>query len=107
LLSLARADWILRALSAAGDRVLVLNFHRVSPEPNPFWPPMTPEAFADLAGYLASRCRVLTFGELADAQTDRRPTIILSFDDGYRDFVEYAMPILALIWVVGIVLFFC
>jgi peptidoglycan/xylan/chitin deacetylase (PgdA/CDA1 family) len=38
---------------------------------------------------------VLTFGELADAQTDRRPTIILSFDDGYRDFVEYAMPILA------------
>ncbi len=91
---MARVDRLLCGLRAREDVALVLNFHRVSPEPNPYWPPMTPEAFERLVRYLASSCRVLTFDELSRVH-GRAPRVILSFDDGCRDFVEYATPILA------------
>jgi peptidoglycan/xylan/chitin deacetylase (PgdA/CDA1 family) len=94
-LSMARVDWLLRRLYAREGLVLVLNFHRVSPDANPFWPPMTPEAFETLVAYLASSCRVLTFDELSQPCDTTAPRVVLSFDDGCRDFVEYAAPILA------------
>jgi len=36
---------------------------------------------------------VSTFHSLLEVDT--RPAVVLSFDDGYQDFVEYAMPVLA------------
>ena len=97
-LSMARIDRLLRKLYARDDVVLVLNFHRVSPDANPYWPPLTPDAFETLVAYLASACRVLTFDELADdhdTAASAQPRAIVSFDDGCHDFVEYAAPILA------------
>lgn len=76
--------------------LVVLNLHRVSPRPSPYWPPLHPRLFEDLLAFLARWCQVVTFGELAhgdDLRPDRVP-VILSFDDGYKDFVEYAMPVL-------------
>jgi peptidoglycan/xylan/chitin deacetylase (PgdA/CDA1 family) len=67
----------------------------VSPVVNPFWPPITPEAFSELTAYLAGSCRVTTFDGLRELPVEGPPRVVLSFDDGCRDFVEYAMPILA------------
>lgn len=75
--------------------MVVLNLHRVSPDPNPFWPPLTPDAFQALVAYLHRTCDVLTFAELARGRHSDRLRVVLSFDDGCRDFVEYAAPILA------------
>jgi len=51
--------------------------------------------FDELVGWLKQACRLTTFAQLPRLdRDDRRPAAILSFDDGYRDFVEYAMPIL-------------
>ena len=51
--------------------------------------------FDDLVAWLKTVCHLTTFGELSKrAPDDARPAAVLSFDDGYRDFVEYAMPIL-------------
>jgi peptidoglycan/xylan/chitin deacetylase (PgdA/CDA1 family) len=94
-LSAARVDRLVRRMRARRGEVLVLSLHRVSPDPSPYWPPLTPEAFASLAGYLSEHCRVLTFAELPASVPDGRTRVVLSFDDGCRDFVEYAMPILA------------
>jgi hypothetical protein len=74
-------------------RLVVLNLHRVSPEPNPFWSPVHPRIFEELVRFVAARFQLTTF-EGCGQDTGGRPRAILSFDDGYADFVEHAMPIL-------------
>jgi len=81
-------------IRARRDDVLILNLHRVTPEPNVFWPPITPEAFRSLASFVSRTGECVLFGDLAGAGSRGRPLVVLSFDDGFRDFVEYAMPIL-------------
>jgi peptidoglycan/xylan/chitin deacetylase (PgdA/CDA1 family) len=86
---------LLRKRIASPDTALVLNFHRISPEANPYWPPMKPQQFDRLLGYLRANCEVVTFAQLRDPPSlPRRPRVVLSFDDGHRDFVDYALPIL-------------
>ena len=75
------------------DALTVLNLHRVSPHPNPFWPPLHPDLFEDLLVFLKRRFHVIGFSDAA-SPTRGRPRVILSFDDGYADFVEHAMPLL-------------
>lgn len=78
----------------ARHRLVVLNLHRVRPEANPFWEPLAPELFDELLSFVTPRFRVTTFGRLLEAG-DGRPPLVLSFDDGYHDFIEYAVPLLA------------
>jgi peptidoglycan/xylan/chitin deacetylase (PgdA/CDA1 family) len=94
-LGAARVDRIIRLLRARRSQVVVLNLHRVSPDPSPYWPPLPPAAFEQLVAYLAATCDVLTFAELARGLPSDRLRVVLSFDDGCRDFVDYGMPILA------------
>lgn len=74
--------------------VAVLNMHQVSPHENPFWSPLKPEIFDDLLKFLKQNFEVVLFGELDEAKSEK-PLAILSFDDGYYNFIEYAAPILA------------
>ena len=73
--------------------VTVLNLHQVSPHENPFWSPLKPEIFDDLLAFLKENFEVVLFGEIADAKTDK-PLAVLSFDDGYYNFYEFAAPLL-------------
>jgi len=57
-LDLAALDRFLLRRHARSRSVLVLNFHRVSPQPNPVWPPLRPELFDRLLSYLQLRCEV-------------------------------------------------
>ena len=91
--SLLRADRFQIARLRRGDRIVVLNFHRVSPEGNPFWPPMQPDVFDEFVGYLAKNFHVRLFRELDRTKSDK-PVAIISFDDGYQDFLEFAAPVL-------------
>ena len=84
---------LLRRLRHERGLVTVLNLHRVSPDPNPFWSPLHPELFEELLAFLTRYAHVTTFAGLAQAPSDR-PAVILSFDDGYHDFMEHAMPLL-------------
>jgi peptidoglycan/xylan/chitin deacetylase (PgdA/CDA1 family) len=73
--------------------VTVLNLHQVSPHENPFWSPLKPEIFDDLLFFLKENFEVVLFREIAETKTEK-PLAVLSFDDGYYNFYEYAAPLL-------------
>jgi peptidoglycan/xylan/chitin deacetylase (PgdA/CDA1 family) len=84
----------LRQLAGSGG-LIVLNLHNVGPARGRFTRPIPPGVFDQLVGWLDRECHLTTFDRLgAPDQAGRRPRAILSFDDGYRDFMEYAMPVL-------------
>ncbi len=83
---------LLRKIRSQG-LVVVLNLHQVSPHANPFWSPLHPHIFEDLLNFLKRHFDVTCFQDRSSSDSER-PKAILSFDDGYYDFVEYAMPLL-------------
>ena len=93
LLGLAGSDRRLLGNIRKQDLLVILNLHQVSPVANPFWSPLAPEVFDQLLAFLKQKFYVSTFANLAAAPADR-PCAVLSFDDGYYNFVEHAMPIL-------------
>lgn len=77
------------------SRCLILNLHSISPKPSRYAPAMLPEVFDELLGWLRRHAQVATLAELHHGAHDRtRPAVALSFDDGYRDFLDYAVPVL-------------
>ncbi len=78
------------------QHLIVLNFHKVAPPDQSSWKPFDPIIFRDLMVYIKKNFEVSSFSDLRIPKDDsaNRPKIIVSFDDGYKDFIEYAMPIL-------------
>jgi peptidoglycan/xylan/chitin deacetylase (PgdA/CDA1 family) len=93
LMALLRRDARLLKKIRRDDLLLILNFHRISPERNPFWNPLHPAIFEDLLVFVKRHFDVVRFGDI-DSADRTRPLAVISFDDGYHDFVEYAMPLL-------------
>jgi hypothetical protein len=44
--------------------------------------------------YIAKRFKVVTLDEMHDGEKSSLPKLVLSFDDGYKDFYDNALPIL-------------
>jgi peptidoglycan/xylan/chitin deacetylase (PgdA/CDA1 family) len=94
LTRLRTAAWRARGRPRPGLRVLF--YHRVSDDPDPL--AIAPRRFADQMELLAAEgyrvvdvveaARLLTSGERLDG------VVALSFDDGYRDVAEHALPVL-------------
>lgn len=86
----------LRRLGRDDDAVVVL-YHRVSPEPDPSYPPLAPQEFAAHLTLLQSAYRMVSLSELVGALADGQPLggmCAVTFDDGYRDFLQHAVPVL-------------
>lgn len=77
------------------NSVTILNLHKVSvrKENSSTWPPLDVELFENLIVYLKLNYHFRTFSTLFHEPEDK-PIIILSFDDGYKNFIEYAVPLL-------------
>src|SRR5207248_8382795 len=72
----------------------ILMYHRVAADREPDPLTVTPERFAEQVEYLhAHGYRSLTLGQWSRSGKDG-PAVVLTFDDGYRDFLENAFPIL-------------
>ena len=72
-------------------------FHRVSEEEDTMWPPMKPSLFAASIRYLTRHYQVVPLENfLADpgAFKSKKKIATVLFDDGYKDNIEYAAPIL-------------
>ena len=76
----------------------ILNLHRISPERDFFWNPITPAHFETILQYVSKYYNVISFSDIPEllkfGRTSEKPYLILSFDDGYHDFIEYALPLL-------------
>lgn len=79
---------------ASADVLTILNLHRIAEADGSAYPPLSPQLFNDLLVFLKKHFYLTTFADLSDARHANKPRLILSFDDGYKDFVEYAVPIL-------------
>lgn len=73
-------------------QLTVLSLHRISDERDYFFDPISPKHFAALLEYCCKHYSLTSFGGLGEKTN--KPKLILSFDDGYRDFVEQALPII-------------
>ena len=78
------------------EPIQILFYHRVADEhPNPWT--ISRQTFADQIDWLAERFDIVT---MAEAQrriargTNRRPTAVITFDDGYAENMEFAIPLL-------------
>lgn len=92
------AAWLMRTrgrLDTSGLRILF--YHRVAKDRDEL--AVTPEAFAEQMDYLASEAYrvvdVLTAIDLLDSGKPLARTVALTFDDGFLDVAEHALPILS------------
>jgi peptidoglycan/xylan/chitin deacetylase (PgdA/CDA1 family) len=78
--------------------VLVLNYHRIVEDQRQLAAPgvwsATPATFREQVRFLATHCDPIGVDQLEDRLHARRPSVLVTVDDGYRDGVELALPIL-------------
>jgi len=78
-------------------RFQVLAYHKVSPDPHPFFEPVHPDVFDKQVEFLSRYYRVMPLLELVERSRKGdvpAGAVAITFDDGYRDNYEYAFPIL-------------
>ncbi|HKW94415.1 MAG TPA: polysaccharide deacetylase family protein [Methylomirabilota bacterium] len=99
-----RRTGLLRPLSVLagyldlGRAFPILCYHRVNDEQDPFFPSLATEVFAEHMEFVAGAYVVLPVDELAErARRGTLPhnSLAITFDDGYRDNLTHAAPILA------------
>lgn len=85
------------------DLLSVLTYHRVdeaatSPHLYPGLISAGPRAFEEQVAVLASRHNPVSISQVLDARREHRPlpprSVLVTFDDAYRDFSEHAWPVL-------------
>ena len=87
-----------RAASRRARGMTILSYHRVNDERDPYFPSLPTAVFERQVAYLARAYRVLPLDEAVDrlARGDAPANALcITFDDGYRDNLTHAAPILA------------
>lgn len=77
--------------------IRVFLFHRISPHLDPVWPPISPIHFNKIVAYLKKNFEVVPLEEtvLGNYKPGKSKKLCaITFDDGYKDFAEYAMPVI-------------
>lgn len=71
-------------------------FHRVNPVRDTLWDPMDVKLFERCVRYISKHYRVALFEDLVaeNRLTSSEPQATIMFDDGYKDNIEFAAPIL-------------
>jgi peptidoglycan/xylan/chitin deacetylase (PgdA/CDA1 family) len=87
--------WIEAPYAIAGPRhrVVVLCYHSVHPSGRAA--SVTPERFDEQLDWIESICDVVSLGDIlfrAQSRSSTRPVVAITFDDGYSDNFEYALP---------------
>ena len=86
---------LLASVRIKNRELSVLLFHRISDDCDPLWPPLPVATFRVLMEELSRKTRVVKVEDISrlSAYPDK-PLVVLSFDDGYVDFLDNALPVL-------------
>lgn len=93
----------LETLDRATRRVAILVYHRIDepaaePDLDPGLVSATPADFRAQMEVLATHAHPISLAQLIDAHLEQRPlpprAVLVTFDDGYRDFATHAWPVL-------------
>ncbi|RYY40082.1 MAG: hypothetical protein EOO08_07020 [Chitinophagaceae bacterium] len=80
---------------AKQDQLTILSLHRVTEDRDYYFQPIRPATFDALLRHLARHYTIVPFADVSSLKKGmKKPPLILSFDDGYYDFVQFTMPIL-------------
>ena len=84
-----------RWMLSKNNDLVILTFHRVSDDADQMWPPIPIASFRLLMEKLVKEFQIIDINDLTrlSANSDL-PYMVVTFDDGYSDFVENAVPIL-------------
>lgn len=77
----------------SAQAITVLNFHRIAPFSGSTYSGISPKLFDEIIGYLKKHFHICLFNDVNLIKASK-PKLIVSFDDGYKDFIDYAAPIL-------------
>lgn len=83
----------LNAIDKAGV-LTILNLHRVAEDDGSAYKPLNPSLFQEMLVFLGKNFEIITFADLDTKHLPKKPRLIISFDDGYKDFMDIAVPIL-------------
>ena len=74
------------------EDIIILNLHRVAKNDGSAYAPLQPYLFEELLKFIKNNFEVTTFANIRE--NTKKPKMILSFDDGYKDFIDIACPFL-------------
>ncbi|NOY78563.1 MAG: polysaccharide deacetylase family protein [Calditrichaeota bacterium] len=97
LLGTPSVESILKKRLLKNGQSIVLNYHRLCKNEDPFFPALPVDIFQKQVEWLAENFQVLPVSELVERSRKGHPldgTVAITFDDGYRDNYELAFPIL-------------
>lgn len=81
---------------APSGRMVVLCYHSI--HPTKVFATVTPALFEEHLRWLRENCELVPFSRILEGAKDHersRPTVAVTFDDGYADNYEYAFPLLS------------
>jgi peptidoglycan/xylan/chitin deacetylase (PgdA/CDA1 family) len=81
----------------AGSKFAILCYHRVGTEGVPLFSRLDPQVFKAQMKYIRKHYRLVSVGQLCReiANGDNvKPSLAITFDDGYRDLYTHAFPVL-------------
>ncbi len=79
------------------EPINIFLFHRINPQADPLWNPVHPKSFEKILLYLKNKFEVILLEEFLlhpYSTANKKPFCAITFDDGYRDYLEYALPLL-------------
>jgi peptidoglycan/xylan/chitin deacetylase (PgdA/CDA1 family)/glycosyltransferase involved in cell wall biosynthesis len=84
----------LRNLNDGEKTIRLLCFHNISDKSDLAYPSLNPELFYLLIKYLNQNYDIISVSDIREKSSSIKRPLILTFDDGYKNFIEYALPIL-------------
>lgn len=78
-----------------GAPLYVLLFHRVNDNRDIFYPAVPTAVFEEICDFLSKRFAMIGFSEIDSySHREKKPAVIMSFDDGSYDIMQHAHPVL-------------
>lgn len=80
---------------ASNNNIHIFCFHHISDEYSPAYPPIPVKVFDKICRYISKKYFVIPLHALHEKPINKKTRAIITFDDAYYDFYEYALPVLS------------